>query len=130
MKLHGDKSGYTILEVIVAIVILGFASTALFQALTNGDRIRARSINVQNVSVIVANETERIKNETFRNGTVTDSSYKFEINNRSYDVNRKVIEPVPGDSVNPCPVELELTVKECNSEAVLFRFRMLQGCSR
>jgi prepilin-type N-terminal cleavage/methylation domain-containing protein len=130
MKLPDNKSGYTVLEVIVAIVILGFASAALFQALTNGDKLRARSITMQNVSVIVANETERIKNETFRNGTITDSSYKFEINGRSYDVNRKVIEPVLGDTVNPCPVELELAVKECNSAAVPFRFRMLQGCSR
>lgn len=130
MRLSDNNKGYTVLEVIVAVVIFGFVVTALFQVLTNGDRLRGRSITVRNVYTIAANETERIKNETFKNGTITDSNYVCELAGHSYSVHRKVIEKELSDTTRPCPVELELIIKESNTSTAPFRFRMLQGCSR
>ena len=82
-----DVAGFTMLEVIVAIIIFGFIASAIFNLLTQTDRIHGRAVFVEGAARLAAGEAERLRSAAARNVLFEDSSYSETVSGRSYRVN-------------------------------------------
>jgi prepilin-type N-terminal cleavage/methylation domain-containing protein len=128
--LSARNSGYTILEVIMAIFIFGCISAAVYRLLSNTDRLRGRAIFVKTATRFAATEAELLRNIAAQNGVFEDSSYVVVQNGRSYTVNRKIIEDETF-SFQPKarePEEIEITVTDTRNENIPpLSFKLLIG---
>lgn len=124
-----QNSGYTIIEVLTAVVIFGLISGGLFTALRTGDKIRGRSISLSNASILASNELEILQNRISHGAEPSDSSYKVLLDNREFEVTRSIIQPEqflePNNQQNL--TELEIKVKIFNDTNDLVVLRTLQG---
>ena len=124
-------AGFTLLEVIVAISIFSLISMAIFNLLTQTDRIHGRAVFVEGASRLAAGEAERLRSAAARSVLIEDSSYSETVSGRLYRVSRNVIEPDAPPSFEPTarePVMVELTVSdERNGKIVPLRFKLLIG---
>lgn len=129
------KTGFTVLEVIVAIFIFGCVSAALFQFIAQSDRIRGRALFVEGATQLAANESERLRNIATQNGAFEDSTYVETITGRSFSITRHIIEndDIGSTNYNPLrsplePVEVELLINDAsNSDVKPLRFKLLVG---
>lgn len=131
MKSLNKAKGFTILEVMIALVVFGCISAILLNAITAADRIRARSTMLRNACLLASNETERVKCASFQNRKIEDSVYTCSVNEHSYEIKRTVIEPSDPVNADTSLVELEISVNPSSSPSEpLYRFRFLQGYQR
>jgi prepilin-type N-terminal cleavage/methylation domain-containing protein len=83
--------GFTILEVVVAAVIVSAVSVAVFQFMASGDRVRGRGRWIQKASALAMDEAERIKEAAWRTERITDSAYIRENDGTPIHVARRVV---------------------------------------
>jgi len=124
-----DSSGFTLLEVIVALFIFGCISAALLKALSAADRIQGRASLVTNASMLAENEIESIRSKAFFFEALEDCTYTAAAGSGIFQVDRRVI-PHDNFSIEDKPeiMEIEVTVKEnSQSSGTLVRYRFLQG---
>jgi prepilin-type N-terminal cleavage/methylation domain-containing protein len=127
-----DISGYSLIEVIIAMVIFSMVIVTLMSALTNADKIKARGTTVASVATIAQNEAELIKNIAQLSGKPHDTAYEIVYGKKEYSVERKIIKPESmdilssSDSIDSLD-EIEITVSEKNKPANSWRFNLLQG---
>jgi prepilin-type N-terminal cleavage/methylation domain-containing protein len=122
--------GFTLIEVIVAMVIFSFVSVSLFYALTSADRIKARGTSVMSASILARNESEVIKNIAQLHGELNDTTYEIMYGKKEYSVERKIIRPFNSDpfaNVKSNIEEIEIVIREKNKQTNLWRFNLLQG---
>ena len=122
--------GFTLVEVIIAMVIFAFVSVSLFYALTSADRIKARGTSVMSASTLARNESEIIKNIAQLHGELNDTTYEIVCGKKEYSVERKIIKPFNADPFAPVKSnieEIEIVITEKNKQTNLWRFNLLQG---
>jgi prepilin-type N-terminal cleavage/methylation domain-containing protein len=123
-------AGFTLIEVIVAMVVFTFVSASLFYALTSADRIKARGTSVMSVSTLARNESENIKNIAQLHGELIDTSYEILYGKKEYSVERKIIKPFNADpfaNVKSNIEEIEIVITEKNKQTNSWHFNLLQG---
>lgn len=123
-------NGFTLIEVIVAMVVFAFVSISLFQALTAADRIKARGTSVMSASVLARNESEIIKNIAQLHGEFNDTTYEILYGKKEYSVERKIIRPFNADpfaNVKSDIEEIEIVITEKNKQTNVWHFNLLQG---
>lgn len=125
-----DIRGFTLIEVLFAMVVFGMISVALLRALTEADKIKGRGTLVMAVSVLARNEAESVKNIGQLHGEINDTTYDATYENREFTVERKVIDPVDilsVESKKSSIKEVEITISDRNEPPQLWHFRLLQG---
>ena len=128
-----DSSGFTVLEIIVALFIFGCVSAALLKAMATADRIHGRAMTVMDATAIAENEIERIRKKAAFVEAIGDCTYIASINKREFEVQRLVLIP---DSLKfagkePSLFEIQVSVKDRAAQASgALIFRLLQGYAR
>jgi prepilin-type N-terminal cleavage/methylation domain-containing protein len=125
-----ETAGFTLIEVIVAMVIFAFVAVSLFYALSSADRIKARGTSVMSVSTLARNESEIIKNIAQLHSELNDTAYDVLSGKKEYSVERKIIKPFNADpfaKVKSNIEEIEILIKEKNKPTNSWHFMLLQG---
>lgn len=124
-------TGFTVLEVVIALFIFGCVSASLFRLIMQTDQIRGRALYLDNCTRLAAGEAERLRSIATQNTPVEDSLYSVTTAGRTFTVNRQVIETdVPPSFIagprKPVAVELLIT-DENNSRFSPLSFKLLLG---
>jgi hypothetical protein len=86
--------GTTILEVMIATIVLTLISTILFQFLVSGEKIHGRGRLIARATMLAANEAERVKMAGGGAEKLEDSTYEIAADNRMFTVRRLVLPDV------------------------------------
>lgn len=130
MKLKKDFAGFTVLEVILAIVILTIISAMLMSFLLSGDKLYSRNMLIVKAAQLARNEAELLKARSSSFEMIEDKEYEEEVGNRMFMIKREVLDTVMLDSLfGGYPVKaVEIQIMEgADSEKPLTRFKLLQG---
>jgi Tfp pilus assembly protein PilV len=122
------QSGMTVLEALVAVVILGLTTTAVVSLLAVGDRIALRRSGLSQSTLLAKNEAERLRIFETSHLLPGDTLYSEVVNGIGYDVSRTRVQgdSLPRDSVVMYG-EYEVSVKRKTGPALAVSFRLLQG---
>lgn len=130
MKYTLRSGGFTLVEVIIAMVIFAMVVISLLRAVTSADKIKGRGATVMAASILARNEAEIIKNIASTSREFHDTLYTSIVNRKEYTIERKVLdqqdlfsEPNPGKNI----FEIKIIISEKNPSAKPFEFRLLQG---
>jgi len=93
VTLHHSRTirGVTLLEALLALVILSVATMTLAMAMQSASRIRLRGRHIAFATNIARNEIEHMRRMGTLNETITDSTWEERVNNLTFFVNRKVL---------------------------------------
>ena len=123
-------NGFTLIEVIMAMVIFSFVSVSLFFAIISADKIKARGTTVMSATTLARNESENIKNIAQLHSELNDTIYELVYTKKEYTVERKVIKPFNADpfvSAKNNIEEIEIVITEKNKLNNSWHFNLLQG---
>lgn len=127
---RGKESGFSVLEVIIAIVILTITSAILMNFLLSGDKLHGRNLLIVNASQLAQNEAEALKAQAYSLETIEEDEFETEVGSRMYYIKRNVLDSAVFDSIfSGYPIKVvEIQVREdVGSEKPLTSFKMLQG---
>ena len=128
--LKGKGAGFSVLEVIIAIVILTITSAILLNFLLSGDKLYSRNLLIVNAAQLAQNEAEALKAQAYSLETIEENEFEEEVGNRVYVVKRNILDSAVFDSLfSGYPIKVvEIHVMEgVDSEKPLTSFKMLQG---
>jgi Tfp pilus assembly protein PilV len=122
-------AGLTILEVMMATVILTIVAPIFIQFLVAGDKVRGRALTLDRAAMLARNEAERIKSASGLEEPLADSSYEESCGGALFTVERSVVER---DEENlPAYLqktqELRIVVKRAGTDSALVSLRLIQG---
>ncbi len=92
-----NSAGMTVLEVLLAIVILSISSVVVLKFVSAGDILFGRNILIENASQLAQNEAELLKAQSPGIETVEEREYETSMGGRAFVVKRLVCE---ADSVD------------------------------
>ncbi len=129
-KVLGNDSGLTLVEVILAMVVLGIISVMLLRFLDFGESVRGRGLRVDAASVLARNEAERVKVQAGNCVAVEDTFYETSGYGLFFWVSR---ETVTGDNYweeedTTAIQEIGIKVGLLDNPEHLVEIRLLQGC--
>jgi len=119
--------GFTVLEVIIAVFIFGCISAALVKTMMTADRIRGRSSFISDSVMLAQNEVERLRNAASFKTEVLDCTYVATINQKEYDVERRIITNENDLTKKSTIPEIELAIKPASTDSGFVYYRFLQG---
>ena len=124
-----SPSGFTVLEVLAALFILGCTLTAVMQLMVTGDRINGRRLGISYASMLASNQVETIRQQEESATLMGDTTYETSMNGIAFEVQR--IRISPPETIRPDTVinysEFSVAVKRKNQDVTLVNFRLLQG---
>ena len=124
------EQGFTMIEVLVALVIFTGITAAVMKGLSVADRVKGRGSGMLYAVRLVNNETERIRTIAAEKDTINDTSYTGEVEGRGFTVERRKIKPDTPDlrlvPTIPKPWEVEIIVKDMATDLTV-TFRLLQS---
>ena len=123
-----NKAGFTLVEVLVAAVVMGTATLGVMSMLQTGDRIKARQIKLAYAAGLAQNEAERIKNIAKSSVIIADTEYEQTVNGLTFSLLRTVIEPesVAVNSTGKIQ-EIQISILQSGIGDTLSKFRLVQG---
>lgn len=121
MKKHTNSSGYTLLEVLLAMLVFSIISVSIMSIIGNVDRMRIRNKKRNHATLIASNASEILKYYG-RYSILNDSVYIVNVNGSEYNVERIRLESY-NDSLDLHPVEIKVS----KNGQLVKRFKMLQG---
>ena len=120
--------GFTIMEVMVAVVIFSIVLTAVLRLMSMGDTINGRRLWLSHATMCAANQAEKIRQQESSLEIMGDTSYEEVIDGQMFHIERKRIgEPADKFSDTSSYLEFMITVKRPDDTAALGHFRLLQG---
>lgn len=130
LVLRGKGTGFSVLEVIIAIFILTVTSAILMNFLLSGDKLYGRNLLIVNASQLARNEAEALKAQAYSLETIEENEFEEEIGDRMFVIKRNVLDSAVFDSLfSGYPIKVvEIHVMEgVDAEKPLTSFKMLQG---
>jgi type II secretory pathway pseudopilin PulG len=131
IKCSRVNTGFTVLEVVIAIFIFGCVSAALFQLMVQTDKIRGRAVYLEQCTRLAASEAERLRSIAAQSVPVEDSSYTATYGGRTFTVKRRCKEDDTPPSFIPTarePAAVEITVVDENdTRQTPLSFKLLIG---
>jgi type II secretory pathway pseudopilin PulG len=123
--------GLTVLETLIAAVILGLVITGVISLLTSGDRLWGRRNALSQALIVAQNDVERIRAAAMRDEKAGDTICDEEINGIQYELQRKVTEqasdPLLVEESNPELREISISVRRKDANTELAEFMLVQG---
>ena len=128
-------AGMTVVEVTVAMLILGLSSATILRFVAAVDRVRGRAVQVAAATRAAQNEAEQVRRTAAMLLPVNDTVYTDQNEGLEVEVRRTVIrhdeDEMPAalsgvaDTLGTTTVQIE--VLTALQDSALVRFRMLQG---
>jgi hypothetical protein len=122
-------SGFTVLEVLASLFILGCTVTAVMQLMLTGDRINVRRLGISYATMLASNQVETIRLQEEAAALMGDTTYETSMNGIAFEVRRSRISPP--ETIRPDTVinylEFSVAVKRKPQDITLVNFRLLQG---
>jgi len=123
--------GLTVLETLIAAVILGLVITGVISLLASGDRLWGRRNAVSQALIVAQNDVERIRAAAMRDEKAGDTVCDEEINGIQYELRRTVTgqasDPLAAEQSNPELREISISVRRKDAGAELVKFILVQG---
>jgi Tfp pilus assembly protein PilV len=127
-------AGMTVIETLVAIVILGLTTTAAVSLVAAGDRMAGRRSSLSYATIIGKNEAERLRMYETSPVVPGDTAYSAVVNGIEFDVSRTRVR-VRSDSIQRAVSrdsavtygEYAVSVKRKSGLPLSVSFRLLQG---
>ena len=124
-------SGFTMLEVVIAIFIFGCVAASLFGMMIQTDRIQGRALYLENCMRLAADEAERLRSNAARNAIFEDSMYTVASGERIFTIRRIVLKDDAPPSFIPKarePVAVTIEVDDENDTRFdPIQFKLLVG---
>ncbi len=95
---HND-AGMTVLEVLLAIIILSISSVVVLKFVSAGDVLFGKNVLLENASQLAQNEAEILKAQAPGTGSVEEREYETSMGGREFVVKRHVFEADSVDSL-------------------------------
>lgn len=132
MKNHRCKrkktNGFTIMEVMVAVVIFSIVLTAVLRLMSMGDTINGRRLWLSHATMLAANQAEKIRESENSLEIMGDTSYEESIDGKDFRIDRKRVgEPVDKLADTASCREYMIFVRRTADTAALVGLRLLQG---
>ena len=123
-----NMAGFTILEVLIALLIFGFTFTSIMMLILNGDKLNGRRAAISAGTMLAMNQVEKIK-ELPQSATILgDTSYEEKMNNIPFIVQRTRISPTEINKDSAIGyLEFTVTVKAKSGMYQPLCFHLLQG---
>ncbi len=128
--LKREIPGFTIVEVILAIVILTITTTVIMNFLLAGERVYNRSILIEKAAGMAQNEAELIKAQAPEFGYIENRNYNEKTGARTLRLEREINNMESIDSLigRYTIREIEIrVVEEKSPEDTLVTFKFIQG---
>lgn len=121
------SGGMTLLEVLIALFILGVTTSAIVGVIVSGDRIAGRRTSLSYATTIAKNEVERIRSAQTALVLLADTQYSDTVNGIEFEVSRINIpnDSLLADTVSLCR-EYTVSVTRQPGPEVSVTFRLLQ----
>jgi Tfp pilus assembly protein PilV len=127
-KNSGRVSGMTIVEAMVAMVILSFTMAAVVHLIVTGDRISGRRSGLSYATILAQSEAERLRSYEKSLVLPNDTLYTQTTNGIGFTVSRKRIQNTTGIIDTLSYREYAVVVKRIGGIVPLtLSFRLLQG---
>ncbi|MBD3393609.1 MAG: prepilin-type N-terminal cleavage/methylation domain-containing protein [Chitinivibrionales bacterium] len=119
--------GMTVLEILVAVVILTVASTAFLRILAVGDRTRISTLRMQRAVLLASNEAERLKAHAGDAAVIGDTVYEVSFGKQVLIVERGPVEHDEFGEVDSLSEESEIgiLVRQAGRDSAIVAFRLL-----
>jgi prepilin-type N-terminal cleavage/methylation domain-containing protein len=128
---RNERSGLTLLEVLVALTIFTIVSVSVLSGLTSGDRLRGRGMRLREATRLAANLTESIRARAQWGDPVEpgDSTYDKRVGSVVYTVERTVHDTTPYPAAGSFLHNREMTIRVriADQHDTLVSFRLVQG---
>ncbi len=119
-----NRSGVTLLEVLLAVVIFSIVSVSIMSIIGNVNRMRIRNKIRYHATVIASNEAELLK-YSGRTKNLNDSIYTVNVSGSEYDIERiKLDKQEEMDNLHP------VEIRVLKNGEIVKTFRMLQGIKK
>ncbi len=127
-KAHA-ASGFTVLEVLIAMFIFGCTLTAVMHLMLTGDRINARRMGISSASMLASNQVETIRRQEESATLMGDSTYEAAMNGIVFEVRRVRISPAALPRLDTAVnyLEFSVAVTRKGDTIPLVNCRLLQG---
>ncbi|MCL2689217.1 MAG: prepilin-type N-terminal cleavage/methylation domain-containing protein [Chitinispirillia bacterium] len=122
-----SASGFTIVELMIAIFILSIVVYSLFSGLYTGDRIKGRANATRAASILASNEAERIRSEALQGIEPRELTYMETVSGITFTVYRKKNYNLDADIENKNVTEIEISVEPQSKFFSTYKFKLLQG---
>jgi len=126
-NLSHTRSGFTLLELMVAIFIFFIVEYTLFHGIITGDKIRGKANISRTAAILASNEAERVRSAALRGIEIQDSAYTETVSGFEYKILRTNINPPDIVIENKTYTELEIRVEPQSALASPYVFKFLQG---
>lgn len=126
-RCHLSPSGFSIVELMVAIFILSTVTFALFHGLHTADKIRGRADINKAASTLAFSEAERIRNAAYHGTILEDSTYTQTVRGITFTISRKVQNSLTDLTEHEQPMECEIVVKPEIANHPSHTFKLIQG---
>lgn len=123
-------AGFSMLEVLIALLVLSMTVVGAFSLLTTADRAAGVGKSWACAGTLAANEAERIKYATTQGDALSDTTYTDSIEGQLYEVKRTA---VAGDSLGLLGSgiqEIEILLTKKPGDKVVGKYRLLAGTPR
>ena len=121
-------TGFTIMEVMVAVVIFSIVLIGILRLMSMGDKISGRKLWMSQAVILAENQAEKIGQQESSPIIMGDTSYQSSINGQDYQVDRvRVNQPANKFADTPSCLEFMITVKRLIDPTAQVNFRVLQG---
>jgi Tfp pilus assembly protein PilV len=125
-------SGLTLVEVLIAALILSAITTAVASLLISGFKLGGKRTALSYALIAAQNDVERIRSSASKGREVGDSLYDETINNYSLRIARTVLQTTEDDPMMQTDSlrlhEITIAVIRTADEDTLARYRFVQGC--
>ena len=120
--------GFTVMEVMVAVVIFSIVLIGILRLMSMGDKISGRKLWMSQAVILAENQAEKIGQQENSPVIMGDTSYQASINGQDYQVDRiRVNQPADKFTDTASCLEFMITVKRIVDPSALMNFRVLQG---
>jgi hypothetical protein len=121
--------GGTLIDVLLAMIILTTFGAWLMQSVTTAARLGGRCNRIAAASLLASNESERIKAAGAYGWHVNDSSYTAQIKGTEYRISRSTLpqDMLKNKYATGVNQEIEIAVGINGAKEPIVRFRILQG---
>jgi hypothetical protein len=120
----------TVLETLVAVLILGLTTGAIVSCVVTGDRIAGRRTGLSLATLLAKSEVEKLHSYETALTLPNDTSFSSNVNGIEFDVSRTRIRVRSDTVVTDSTVyfgEYAISVKRKNNPAQAVSVRLLQG---
>lgn len=120
--------GFTIMEVMVAVVIFSIVLIGVLRLMSMGDKINGRRLWLSHATILAANQAEKIRQQENSIEIMGDTSYEESVDGQNFKIDRKRLnQPADKFSDTASYLEFMISVRRTIDTAALAGFRLLQG---